>query len=394
MVRIVFNITRKPFYTHMKSTIYLDNAATTPLLPEVSAAMRPFLEQHFGNPSSIYSLGRTTKMHIEQARESISKELNCKRGEIIFTSSGTESINKVLFAAILDLNCKRIITSAIEHHATLHTIEHLQKTLGIEVQYVNLQTDGTIDENHLADLLKSSSLKTIVSLLHANNEIGTLTNMSNVSALCQTHKALLHMDTVQSIAHYKIDLTACPIDFLSCSGHKFHGPKGIGFVYVNGKNKISPLLLGGGQERNMRAGTENVAGIIGLEKAFLLAYQHLDENKAHIFKLKTYLHEQIQNRFSKTILFGNQNLNESLYTVLNIGFLKNPQTEMLPLSLDIEGICISSGSACSSGSENQSHVIAALKKYQDYQPIRFAFSILNTLAEIDQTIAVLDKLLN
>ncbi|MBP6625667.1 MAG: cysteine desulfurase [Chitinophagaceae bacterium] len=372
--------------------IYLDNAATTPLDKTVLEAMMPYLTDHFGNPSSIYSFGRETRMAIEKARKSIAGLLNTTPGEIFFTSGGTESSNTAIHGAIYDLGCKHIISSPIEHHATLHTIEHLASTGICTLSYVKLTQEGHIDLIDLERLLTESNGKCLVTLMHANNELGNLLDVPYVAQLCEKHKAIFHTDGVQSIAHYNIDLQKVPIHFMSGSAHKFYGPKGSGLLYINSSVHIKPYIHGGGQERNMRAGTENVAGIIGFSKALEIAMSHLEEDSVYIESLKSYMREQFTQQIPE-VKFNGDTGERSLYTVLSVSFPANERTEMLSMNLDMAGICVSGGSACSSGAQGGSHVIKAVYPHENRVTIRFSFSKHNTFDEIDTTIAQVKKLM-
>ncbi len=372
--------------------IYFDNAATTPIDAEVLEAMLPFFKEQFGNPSSIYSYGRETRMAIEKARKSIAALLGAKPAEIFFTSGGTESTNTVLHAAVTDLGCKHIISSPIEHHATLHTVTYLAKAHQVKLSYVNILPNGHIDFNQLEDLLINSAEKTIVTIMHANNEIGNCISLNEVGALCKKHNAYFHSDTVQTVGHFNFDLKNIPVDFITAAGHKFHGPKGTGILYINENIKINPFLHGGAQERNMRAGTENVYGIVGFAKALELSTQNHDKDKEHISGLKKYMYDSLVENIP-TVSFNGDPFGESLYTLLSVNFPKNQKTEMLLFNLDIQHICASGGSACSSGAQQGSHVIAALNKSSDIVTVRFSFSKYNTTQEIDTVIATLTTLL-
>ncbi len=372
--------------------IYLDNAATTSLDPQVLEAMMPFFTEKFGNPSSIYSYGRETRMAVEQARKSVAKNLGARPSEIFFTSGGTESSNTVLHAAVYDLGCKHIITSPIEHHATLHTVEFLAKTAGVEVSYVQILPSGHIDTVHLANLLASNPNKTIVSIMHANNEIGNMIDLHVVGAICKSHNAYFHSDTVQTVGHFPFELSKTPVDFITGAGHKFHGPKGVGILYINENIKISPMLHGGAQERNMRAGTENVYGIVGFAKALELTIESHEKDSAYIMSLKKYMYEQLIQQIPG-ISFNGAVFGDSLYTLLSVNFPKNEKTEMILFNLDIQQVCVSGGSACSSGAQQGSHVIRALNKGNDIATIRFSFSKLNTTLEIDKVVSILTTLL-
>lgn len=368
--------------------IYFDNAATTALDEEVLKAMMPYLTEKFGNPSSIYSYGRETKMAIEQARKSVAKILNANPGEIFFTSGGTESSNTAIHAAVRDLGCMHIITSPIEHHATLHTVEMMSKQ-GVSYSLVKLTTNGHVDLEDLKHLLLHHP-KSLVTLMHANNEIGNLLDVQAVGELCREYQAIFHCDMVQTIGHYPINLHELHVHFASAAGHKFHGPKGIGMLYVSERVKINPMIHGGAQERNMRAGTENLYGIVGFAKALEMAMNRFEEDSRHIQALKAYMCALITDLFPQAICNGDTNGN-SLYTVLNVSFPKTEKSDMLLFNLDMAGICVSGGSACSSGANAVSHVIKALHNGQSTNmvPVRFSFSRHNTREEID---IVIDKL--
>ncbi len=372
--------------------IYFDNAATTSLDPQVLEAMMPYLTEKFGNPSSIYSYGRESRMAVEQARKSVAKILGAKPAEIFFTSGGTESSNTILHAAVYDLGCKHIISSPIEHHATLHTVEHLAKTDGVNLSWVNVLPNGHIDLAHLEQLLENSPEKTIVSIMHANNEIGNMINIHAVGAICKKHNAYFHSDTVQTVGHFPFKLNEMPVDFITGAGHKFHGPKGVGILYINENIKISPLVHGGAQERNMRAGTENLYGIVGFAKALELATENHEKDSEHINGLKKYMHDQLIEQIPG-VSFNGDTFGDSLYTLLSVNFPKNEKSEMMLFNLDIHHICASGGSACSSGAQQGSHVISALGKGGDIATIRFSFSKNNTKEEIDQVVATLKDLI-
>jgi len=368
--------------------IYFDNAATTPLAPEVLEAMMPYLTEKFGNPSSIYSYGRETRLAIEQARKSVAKNLGAKPAEIFFTSGGTESSNTVLNAAITDLGCKHIISSPIEHHATLHTVTHLAKLHNLKLSFVQILPNGHIDMDHLAALLAATTEKTIVTIMHANNEIGTMIDIAAVGQLCKQYGAYFHSDTVQTVGHFPFELSQLPVDFITGAGHKFHGPKGVGILYINENVKIGPLVHGGSQERNMRAGTENLYGIVGFAKALELATEKHDEERAYIQSLKQYLHDQLIAKIPN-LSFNGDPFGRSLYNLLSVNFPKNEKTEMILFNLDMHHVCASGGSACSSGAQQGSHVINALNKGSEIVTVRFSFSKHNTKAEIDQVVTAL-----
>ena len=373
--------------------IYFDNAATTPLAPEVLEAMMPYLTEKFGNPSSIYSYGRETRLAIEQARKSVAKNLGAKPAEIFFTSGGTESSNTVLNAAINDLGCKHIISSPIEHHATLHTVTHLAKLHNLKLSFVQILPNGHIDMDHLAALLAATTEKTIVTIMHANNEIGNMIDIAAVGQLCKQYHAYFHSDTVQTVGHFPFELSQLPVDFITGAGHKFHGPKGVGILYINENVKISPLVHGGSQERNMRAGTENLYGIVGFAKALELATEKHEEERAYIQSLKQYLHDQLIAKIP-SVSFNGDPFGRSLYNLLSVNFPKNEKTEMILFNLDMHHVCASGGSACSSGAQQGSHVINALNKGSEIVTVRFSFSKQNTIAEIDQVVKALLTMLN
>ncbi len=375
------------------SRIYFDNAATTSLDPEVLAAMMPFLTEKFGNPSSIYSYGRETKMAIEMARKSVAKTLNASPGEIFFTSGGTESTNTALHAAIRDLGCRHIITSPVEHHATLHTVEYLAHTGQATLSLVKLTDKGHIDIKHLEELLAGSKERTVVTLMHANNEIGNLLKIKAVGDLCEKYNAIFHSDTVQTVGHYPFDLKKLNVHFINGASHKFHGPKGVGILYVNENVSIKPYINGGSQERNMRAGTENLYGIVGFAKALELATTRYEQDSAYIKDLKTYMTGKLKETFND-LVFNGDTEGSSLYTVLNVSFPMTERSDMLLFNLDMAGICVSGGSACTSGANSVSHVIKAIYNGHaaDRVPIRFSFSRHNSKEEIDLVIEKLKEM--
>lgn len=369
--------------------IYFDNAATTPLDPEVLDAMMPYLREHHGNPSAVHGFGRRARAGIEQARRKVAELLNCAPGDIVFTSGGTEADNMALMGAVRDLGVQHIITCAVEHHAVEHTALALERTGQAQVHWVRPNADGAPDIRHLAELLQAHP-RALVSLMHANNELGTRIDLQAFGSLCRQHGALFHSDTVQTMGHYRFDLEALPVDYITASAHKFHGPKGIGFLYMRNGSVVRPLLLGGSQERNMRAGTENIYGIVGLAKALEIAYRELDEHVAHVSALKTRMKQRLQDTIPG-LSFNGDCGPDSLYTVLSVNFPDDGRSEMLLYNLDIEGIACSGGSACSSGSNKGSHVMAALYPDQQGANIRFSFSKFNTLEEVDRTVEVLKR---
>ncbi len=369
--------------------IYLDNAATTPVDKAVIEAMIPMMETNFGNPSSIHGHGREVRSAVERARKTIAGLLNTSPAEILFTSGGTEADNMAIVRSIEKFGITHAITSKIEHHAVLHTLEYLEKEGKIKLNFVELDSKGHIDLNHLEELLRNNP-KTLVSLMHGNNEIGNLINMDDVGALCEEFGAIFHSDTVQTMGHYRHDLQQMKIDFLVGAAHKFHGPKGIGFLYINAKNKIHPLIHGGSQERNMRGGTENVYGIVGLAKALELAYAGMDEHRKHIEGLKQRMITKLRQHIEDIAFNGDSdNLEKSLYTVLNVSFPPSNEADMFLFNLDINKISVSGGSACTSGTDIGSHVLNALNASPERPSVRFSFSKYNTNEEID---FVVDKL--
>ncbi len=372
--------------------IYFDNAATTPLDPLVLEEMLPYFQIHFGNPSSIYSYGREAKLGIEKARKKVAELLHCSPGEIIFTSGGTESINTAIHSAVKDLHIKRVITTKIEHHATMHTIETFKIEDQIKVQYLTLDQKGQINYDELESLLKNSAEKTLVCLMHANNEIGNLLKVKKVSDLCLEYQALFFCDTVQTVGHYPLDLTQVHIDFITGACHKFHGPKGVGILYKNRNISYAPLIHGGAQERNNRAGTENIYGIVGFAKALELAMNNYTVHQEHIFSLKKYCYEQIQQHFPY-ISFNGTILENNLYTILNFNIPADKHNDTLVINLDLHNICVSAGSACSSGAKSHSHVIEAIQPNFTGNPLRVSFSHYNTFEEVDRFITVLKQIL-
>lgn len=373
----------------MKKKIYLDNAATTPLDPEVIEVMVSIMKNTFGNPSSVHAVGRQARVVIEEARKKVASYINAAPAEIFFTAGGTEADNMVLQSAVQDLGINHIITSPIEHHAVIETAEKIEHQKNIKLSLVKLDEFGSVDLKNLEELLSANQdKKTLVSLMHGNNEIGNILPLKKVVELCKKYGVLFHSDTVQTMGHYEFDVRALNIDFLTCSGHKFHGPKGIGFLFVNQNIQLKPIITGGGQERNMRAGTENIYGIAGLAKAMEIAYANLNEHQSYIQGLKTYMIAQLE-QYVKGVSFNGNPKGESLYTVLNVNFPNSEMDEMLLFNFDIEGVCVSGGSACASGSNTGSHVLEAIKLDKSKPAIRFSFSKYNTKEEIDYTIKLI-----
>jgi cysteine desulfurase len=377
-------------FTAMK--VYLDNAATTLLDKQVLDEMLPYLTEHFGNPSSIHGYGRKAKAAVEKARKQVAKYLNASTSEVFFTGSGTEASNMIIKRSVSDLGVKRIISSRIEHHCVLNSVESMTRE-GVKTDYVKLNDKGEVDLDDLERLLRESNEKTLVSLMHSNNEIGTLLNLERVSELCRAHHSYFHSDTVQTIGYYPFDVQKTKIHFLSGSAHKFYGPKGVGFVYINGECAIKPFLEGGSQERNMRAGTENVAGIVGLGKALEVATEYMEENRAFILGLKKYMMEKLKKVVDDIFFIGNTSEEGSNYKVLSVSLPPDEKSELMLMNLDMAGIAASGGSACSSGSEKGSHVLEAIHADPKRKVIRFSFSKYNTKEEIDYTVETLKKVL-
>lgn len=361
--------------------VYFDNAATTPLDPEVLEAMIPVMREDFGNPSSTHAYGRKVKAHLENSRRSIAKLLNVSPAEITFTSGGTEADNMAIRGSVKHLGVTTIISSVIEHHAVSHTVEELAHSGLVKLIHVNLLPNGHIDLNHLEELLAQNT-NVLVSLMHGNNEVGNLLDIEKVSQLCRLYNALFHSDTVQTMAHYTFDLQQLDLDFAVGAAHKFNGPKGVGFLYHNKRNKLHPMITGGSQERELRAGTENIYGIVGLAKAMEIAHRDMTMKSDHIKKLKSYIIDQIKTRYP-SIKFNGDSDGQSLYTVLNLAFPPELATEMLLFNFDLNGIAISGGSACTSGSNTGSHVIRGIGKNLDHAPVRFSFGKNNTFEEAD-----------
>ncbi len=372
--------------------IYFDNAATTALAPEVLESMLPYLTEKFGNPSSIYSYGRETRMAIETARKTVAKILHAHPAEIFFTSGGTESSNTAINASVKDLGCRHIISSLVEHHATLHTVEHLHCNGDVALSFVKILPDGHIDMNDLENILAGSEEKCLVTLMHANNEIGNILDVHRVGDLCKKYNAVFHSDTVQTVGHYNFDLRNTPVDFITGAAHKFHGPKGVGILYINENVKIKPFVLGGAQERNMRAGTENLYGIIGFAKALELATKNAEEDSTYIAGIKNYMIDALTENI-KGVKFNGDVSEKSLYTVLSVSFPKSEKSEMLLFNLDINNICASGGSACTSGADAGSHVIRAINNNPDQVTVRFSFSKHNTKSEVDKVVQKLKELI-
>jgi cysteine desulfurase len=371
--------------------IYFDNAATTPIDSRVVDAMIPILKENFGNPSSIHSNGRIARSVIEKSRKQVASFFNSNPSEFFFTSGGTEADNMILRCCVEDLGVTHIITSGLEHHAVLHTAEELRDAEGVKLSLVNVCSKGIIDLNHLEELLKLGG-KTLVSLMHANNEIATKLPLKEVGEICKEYDALFHSDTVQTMGHYSFDFSDLNLHFATCAAHKFNGPKGIGFLYMRSDAQLKPMITGGAQERNMRAGTENIYGIVGLAKALELAYDDLEEHHRYIQILKSHMIKRLKDEIQGVSFNGDSESTDSLYTVLNVCFPNSDVDEMFLYHLDIEGISVSGGSACSSGSNIGSHVLRGIGTSMERPSVRFSFGRFNTIAEIDKTIEVLTKI--
>ena len=373
--------------------IYFDNAATTPLRTEVISSISEVMQECFGNPSSTHAFGRTAKTHIETARKEIAKQINAAPQEIIFTSGGTESDNMILHCAVKDLGVKRIISSPIEHHAVLHAMEALEQLFGISTAYVKTDDKGVIDLRDLEALLKSSKEKTLVSLMHVNNEIGNVLDLKVVGELCHQYGSYFHTDAVQGIGHFTFDMETLPVDFLSAAAHKFHGPKGIGFSFVRKNSGLQSFIHGGAQERGLRAGTESVHNIVGMNKALKLAYENLEVERQKVLDVKNHFIDQITTVFPEVQFNGLcDDPNKSTYTLVNVALpIPKEKALMLDFHLDLNGIACSKGSACQSGSQSGSHVLNTIRsqKSEDWPSLRFSFSILNSKNEVDRLIQVL-----
>ena len=373
--------------------VYFDSAATTQVRKEVIEKMTQVMSECYGNPSSTHAFGRAAKTLIEQARKDVAKHLNVSAGEIIFTSGGTEADNLAICSSVKDLGVTRIITSRIEHHAVLHTVQEMQDKHNVTVDYVNLKDCGSIDSSHLEELLANSTEKTLVSLMHINNEVGNMLDIKAVAKLCKSHNALFHCDTVQSVGHFKLDFSEIPVDFTAVSAHKFHGPKGVGFAFIRKNSGLKPMIVGGSQERGIRAGTESVHNIVGLSEALNISYANLEEEKAYIKSLKQYFKDQLQEHIPEASLNGGCSDNDnSTYTLLNVCLpIAEDKAVLLLFQLDLNGIACSKGSACQSGSGQASHVLQAILENDKLKrpSVRFSFSKYNTKEEIDYVIGVL-----
>lgn len=366
----------------MTERIYLDNAATTPILPEVIDIMTDVMMHDFGNPSSIHAHGRKARTIIENARKIMAKAINASISEIFFTSSATESNNLVIKNSVFHNGIRRIISSPIEHHCVLHTIQYLEKYHNVDVLWLEVDNKGFINLEQLEHELSKNNVATLVSIMHANNEIGTLQDIYQIGHICQKYGALFHSDTVQTIGKWPIDVQSIPIHFLSASAHKLHGPKGVGFVYINSDTVLPPFIHGGSQERNMRAGTENVIGIAGFAKAMEMSVIHMESRKNHILELKSLFKSELKEKINAVDFLGSDDINTSSYHIQNVSFPHSEKSEMLVINLDIAGISVSSGSACTSGIEQESHVLKGIGHDVSRNSVRFSFSHLNTKEDI------------
>ena len=366
--------------------VYLDNAATTQIAPEVIDYMSDLMKSEYANPSSIHHGGRKSRIIIENSRKKVSAYLNTSPGNIFFTSGGTEADNMAIRCGILDNKISHAITSSISHKAVLYPLEELKDKKLVHLDYIKLDSNGTVDLIHLEELLNKNP-RTFVSIMHANNEIGTIQPIKEIGELCLKYKAVFHCDTVQTMAHYPIDLQELNVDFITGSAHKFHGPKGVGFIYISDNITIKPFISGGSQERNMRAGTENVHAIAGLSKAMELSYENMVNDKKYITEIKKYMIEQLVKNISDVKFNADcTNFENSLFKILSVSFPKISQSEMLLFNLDIHGISCSGGSACSAGNMSGSHVLDEICKDKDRTGVRFSFSRYNTKEEIDYTV--------
>ena len=372
--------------------VYLDNAATTPMDPKIIEMTSKMMSSHFGNPSSIHSFGRESKIIVENARKTIAQLLNTSPSSIFFTSGGTEADNMAIMSGIHDHNITHAITSKLSHHAVLYPLQDLAKKGVIKVSYVDIDENGIICLNHLKQLLEMNA-RTFVSIMHANNEIGVIQDIKSIGDLCLDYNAIFHSDTVQTIGHYTFNMQQINVDFMAASAHKFHGPKGIGFIYISENIKIKPILRGGAQERNMRAGTENIYGIAGLALAMKMSYSNLEEERKYIEEIKLYMTEKLKSEIADVQFYGNcTDMENSLYTVLSCHFPETDIAEMLLFNLDILGIACSGGSACASGGSKGSHVLTEIVPESKRPGIRFSFSKYTTKEDINFTIKQLKSL--
>ena len=370
--------------------IYFDNAATTPLLPEVKKAMIEVMDLHYGNPSSIHYFGRNARSIIEENRKLIASHLNCSPSCIIFTSGGTEASNLILSTAIQNHGVQHIITSQIEHPCILNSLKEYTKK-GISIDYINVDENHCYDVMHLDELLKKQSKKTMVCLMHVNNEIGSINDILTIANLSSKYNSLYFADTTQSIGFIPLNTQLCPIDFCIGSAHKFHGPKGVGFAYLKKPSETHPIIYGGGQERGLRSGTENLIGIAGMGAALDYMSKHSDQISQKLVDLNHLFRSQL-NLLKIQPEWINKKEN-SISKILTLRFPNFRNSDLLVLNLDIHGIAVSGGSACSSGAEKASHVMEYIFPDTNGKIVRFSFSFLNTKDEVENSISVLQKIL-
>lgn len=374
--------------------VFLDNASTTPISPEIIDMISKMMKTHYANPSSVHLYGRESKIIVENARKKVAKLLNTSPGTIFFTSGGTEADNMAIRCAIQDHKITHAITSKLSHHAVLYPLEDLEKEGKIDISYIDVDENGEVSISHLKKMLENNA-RTLVAIMHANNEIGTIQDIKAIGDICKEYNAIFQSDTVQTIAHFPFDMQELNVDFMAASAHKFHGPKGVGFVYISKDIQIKPLLMGGGQERNMRSGTENIYGIAALAMAMEMAYEHLEKETRYIKELKSYMIKRLKIEIPEVEFYGKcTDMDNSLYTVLSVSFPETNIAEMLLFKLDIMGIACSGGSACASGGSKGSHVLSSIVPNSKRPGIRFSFSKYNTKAEIDYTIDKLKELFN
>ncbi len=377
--------------------VYFDNASTTKIREEVVSEISSILKNCFGNPSSSHSFGRSAKSYIETSRKTIANILNCEPKEIIFNSGGTESDNSILKSAVKDLKVKHIISSRIEHHAVTHTLDELE-LLGTNIHYVKLNENGNIDFENLENLLNVDNEPKLVTLMYINNEIGNILDINRVSNLCQKYNVYFHSDAVQAVGHYKIDLSSLKIDFLSSAAHKFHGPKGVGFTYINKSTKIKSFISGGPQERGMRAGTESVHNIVGMTKALAIADQNMEKEAEYVRSIKIKMIDGLKSLFPDIHFNGDSgDIDKSTYTILNVCFpILNEKASMLDFHLDLKGIACSKGSACQSGSSQGSHVLNEIQSndQKKFPSVRFSFSHNNKMDDVDYLIETLKEFIS
>ena len=377
--------------------IYFDNAATTEMSDKVISVIMNTMKNNYGNPSSTHSFGRNSKSILELSRKFIAEKLNAKTSEIIFTSGGTESNNMIIKSVVEAQNIERIITTKIEHKAVLNSIESISKTKKISVEYLEVDNCGNPNIEQLKNSLEKSDQMTLVSLMHINNEIGTIINLNEYGEICRSNNALFHSDTVQTIGHYDLDLSATTIDFITCSAHKFHGPKGVGFAYINNETIINPFIEGGSQERGYRGGTESIHNILGLKTAFEISYESLEKDSKKVSKIKEYFIHSILKNIPGTKINGNSDTHNSSYTILNLCLpIPKEKKTVLDFKLDLAGIACSSGSACQSGSSKPSHVLSEILSNSEMEKIslRFSFSKFNSLEEVDYVVTFLKDFIN